>query len=488
MTRGADEPALVDRIVDELRDGEGVGEAEAGAFTLDLESAERKLRKISLPNPLHWVLLVLRGAVRAGATRVCSTEVDGRLRIELDRELALPEDRGGFVNAGAGQGPRGLRELVLGAFVGVAAGLDEVSIQSGTRRYVVTRDGVVDEQVDRGAGVTIEARGRLVPPVDGERAEQWVLRKRGRYLELDLEVGGERASFGRGADIDLDAGAATVEGSEAERASGRHTRAVTFGFVAQKRGEIRLLVDGVWVETLPRRRWKSGLVAVVSGELRLDAGQLHVVQDAGYEAAMERVEREARSARGSRDGMALMSRVHEDLAKGTEWTDRVVPGLFSYALAGMLIAPRSEKISYTWPGSALMVLVAVLASLMTFAVLKRLVLASHHEGRADRIRGKYPPHHPARHLARVLLAHDDIWPMQVYRITAGVGLVLAAGGVYVLATLTPPIPWPALAASSLTLAVGVIAAGVSRRVVENDIGPRPDLENLKSIAPWPWSA
>ncbi len=383
---------LVDRMVDELREAGEAGEVEAGGFSLDPARAERRLRELKLPNPLHWVLLALRGAVRGGATRV-SADAPGRdLEMRWDAALALPEDPGRLFDAAVRQEVPGLRELLLACFVGVGAGMHEVVIESGERRVRIHAEGTEVASGPAVEGTRLRTRGRIMRDLDRQRAELWVLRKRGRYLEIELLVGGEPAAFGFD-QVDLDAGPVMQRERGPVRAA---------AMTVVERGEVRFLVDGVWVDEKPEWSLVAGLVVVVGGGLRLDAGEARIVKDAAFRAAMEA----ARAVKGRTRGEAGDRAELEAEVKARAGAS---PTLWPVFAAAFVICAPIVFVALSIDEGMMMVLRLIVATILGGMVSaawtwSMFLLWSSVQGLRNRrwVQQRLPPHHPARSVGKEL--------------------------------------------------------------------------------------
>ncbi len=448
------EPGLVEQMVESLREGGEAETAEPGTFSLDVESADRKLRELRLPNPHHWVLLAVRGMVRAGAKRMSSDERGDSLELHGDVALELPAEAGGCVNAAAGSGGNGLRQLVLAAYVGVRAGLRRVTIRAGTRRFVVQPDRVHLEEGEAIEGVLIVAEGQLSPDLDGQRVEQWVLRKRCRYLDARLTVGQDQVSAHRMMDIDLDSETLGFHGESDPEIE------VRFGCVPLEEGEVRLLVDGVWVDTVPRKRWHSGLVAVVRGDFELDAGESKVVQNDLYRRALAKAELDRPLERPSPSGRERRSghRKSARQAVGTMDWEFVLGVAFVLPAASFFVRMEEDMVT----NLGLCALIAVAAVPGWFLLIRRLENALRIGDARTELLQSVPPHHPARSVVTDILGETQPWPYGVAVATMVAAVLAVAAYLMHTGDVLPDQPWPQLALSYPPWILGSVLAFLFR--------------------------
>ncbi len=472
--------STVDRLVAELHTG---APEEAGAFSIDAASAERKLRALRLDHPLHWVLVVLRGAVRAGATRVEVSERDGDLVMEWPEETALPAgDLLPTAALGSEGDAAGLREVLLGAFIGINHGLGEVEIASGSRMLVVDGGSIREREVRPTAGTRVVARGRLVAPLDGQRAELWVLRKRGRYLAIPLMVGRARASFGMDGDLDLDA--QTIE------VKPKHERFLRAGLVDADHGEVRLLADGVWLESITGDAFPPGFVAVLRRGHEVDAGQGSVIRDGEHNRAMDVARAVAKKQRklDPPPSERLVARLERELESASEERELVGRAYVAGLVFGGLVVLLSLGFYFTRWTSTDGLLAALFMSVIAAGVAGFIGAGVVHtvdqarcEARArDERRSRFPPHHPGRRFVRRQL---DARPMHArWKIIAVLTPGLVAGlylplllGPGLEAKAAPVMAIPALIGAVLGLAFGSMFADIYTKRIHGGEDQRIEL-------------
>jgi hypothetical protein len=285
----------LDEVLAELRAG---GEADSsGQFTLDRLKARGKLQKFQLVDARRYVLELVQAAVLRGATSV-AFEIDADdLRMTFDGRAFTRAELAGLWDAifadGEGADFRGLQELALG--LNAALGIDprSITVRSGGHALRVAA-GQEDVLAPLDAAVTgteihVVQRRRLGSVVGffrdlGGRLEEEVhLRTRCQHSPVHITL--DRFPINQGFRVE---GALVEQPIAAEGVRG----VIAFTGTAAPT-ELRLLKDGVWIETVRLKRCGPGLVAIVSAEvLRKDVSLARIVADHGLQRVIEIVERE----------------------------------------------------------------------------------------------------------------------------------------------------------------------------------------------------
>ncbi len=415
------DPRLVDRLVDELRDVATLENAPAshGAFTLESDAARRKLRALRGETPSFWVLHVLRGFVRLGAGAVHVTGTSSFTMHVPGVELDLPvtEEASWHIVAGIGQGTDAdaLRPILLGALVGLNAGLGRVVVTSRGRRLTVGPDGIDCGAAAGGDGsLTVRGDGRPEPLVDGRRTELWALLKRGRGTGLKLFFDGVLLD---GAEHEL-SGLAPGEREmhEAWLVSARRELEGVFvrgAWIPWAPGEIRLEVDGVWIETIRDPGFANENAISIAGDFRLDAGLQRCVRDPCLDRALELVQqglREQALPAPTSQREDMRGQAETAMARSARWFWQ--PGgsqqlpLLSVGTVVALGVPlwaivrtyqlllRSPDADEVWAG---ILLVTILLSFIAWVppVLGMMVVGDSYRARRALTKA-FPPHHACR--------------------------------------------------------------------------------------------
>lgn len=293
--------AVADLLV-EVLEGEGAIDG-GGQFTLDLTVALEKVGRFALPNVEDVPLMLVRSAVLRGAQRI-HVRVDAEsLRVEHDgrpfREAAL----------------RRLFDALLGEEAGSAeAGLRELAVAVATARHMSLRSLVVESGGDE-AGVRLRLRPGRPPVVEnapagihgirvhwsralgadvvdrqsahavGRLPEVQTILDRCRYCPVELWLQGKAVLR----EVDgggllgtvriLEPGLRAMMGYQPERGEGL---------------TVRVVRDGVWIDTISIPTGRPGLLAVVESEaLRTDMTGSRVVRDAAWDALALRMQETA---------------------------------------------------------------------------------------------------------------------------------------------------------------------------------------------------
>lgn len=300
----------LDGLLAELRAG---GEVDSsGRFTLDRAQARAKMQKFQLVDARRYVLELVQAAALRGATAIAFDIDADDMRMRFDGERFTGEELGelwGSIFVDGDQRPlRGLRQLALGLNAGLGLGPRRITVRSGGHQLVL-RPGVdelltsLDPPV---AGTTIHLEQRVrfglvvefFKNIGGRLAEEVHLRERCAHTPLAVSLDGATISGG------LRVAGALVE----QPFSGPELRGVIAYMPGEQPATLRLLKDGVWIETLALDKCGPGIVAVVEGELlRRDVSLARIVADDALKALLRRV-------RGERWG--LMARMVEAARSG----------------------------------------------------------------------------------------------------------------------------------------------------------------------------
>lgn len=297
-------------LLDELR---AAGDLDSrGRFTLDRAQARAKMQKFQLVDPRRYVLELVQAAALRGATTIAFDIDADDMRMRFDGERFTGEELGElwgsiFVD---GEEPllRGLRQLALGLNAGLGLDPRRITVRSGGQQLVL-RPGA-DEQLTpidppvAGTTIHLEQRVRLGLVVEffknvrGRLAEEVHLRERCAYTAMAVSLDGAAISGG------LRVPGALVEHAFAAPGM-RGVIALTSG---EQPATLRLVKDGVWIDTLPLELCGPGIVGVVEGEqLRRDVSLARIVAD----DALKALKRQLRGERWS-----LMARVVEAARTG----------------------------------------------------------------------------------------------------------------------------------------------------------------------------
>lgn len=333
---GAHPEKSADALVAALEaEGELRGE---GRFQVDRKEAARKVRDHQLPDPTWYVLELVQAAVARGATRI-AIGVDARgLEFACDGDPFSAAELEGrdeaiFCSDAAGAGGA---SLAVGLNVAMGLGPEWVCLSTGDGergRRLTLRPGVPEtleevriEEVacshERGFSVKVRLASRM-----GRFRRARLLRK-ARLPEALLVT--ERCVHARVSvslgDRELAAGLSPVGAAWPVAIQGEGFAGVG-AFVEGSSGaaQVRLVHQGVWLETVELGGLSSGFVAVITAEgLRKDISRIRFHRDAAYEAR-RLAAREAR--RGSLRLLASeLARDEENdvLAKRSVWARSLV--------------------------------------------------------------------------------------------------------------------------------------------------------------------
>ncbi len=272
----------IDDLLGELR-SEGEVDSQ-GRFTLDRAQARAKLQKFQLADARRYVLELVQAAVVRGATEIAFDIDADDMRMRFDGRVFTPaelDDLWGSIFAD-GDGPdlRGVRQLALGLNAALGTNPKRIVVHSGASQVVLRpgRDDVVETVSSPIAGTTIHVEQRLkltlifefLRNLTGLLDEEVYLRNRCVYAGIPITLDG--VSIGRGL---------VIEGAIASHPIVAPGVQGVIGLVEGDRpAELRLVKDGVWIDSHPLEQCGPGFIAVVVGEqLRKDVSLAKIVAD-----------------------------------------------------------------------------------------------------------------------------------------------------------------------------------------------------------------
>lgn len=292
---------VADRVVEELlAEGDAEG-ASPGRFGLDREVARQKLRDFQLEDPWSYPLDLISAAVRLDARHI-DIVIDGlRLALRFDGHPFTREDFVDLYDAlfTGGDAPGIPARRHLARAIGAAQGLGvrEIEVLSGDGgnegAYLrARREGPDDigrpQDVPDGTRVlVIHGRGGLggLSAAEATMRLDAAIRQKGIFTGITVTLNGETLPDGW-----------TLPGSTDRIPFGdvqEHGSAPgVMGLVpAVGEGELRLVVDGVLVETLLHRGLRPGFVGVISDpRLRTDLGRGAVLRGPPLDEAVAAAE------------------------------------------------------------------------------------------------------------------------------------------------------------------------------------------------------
>ncbi len=307
--------SMADALIASLR-GDGDKESD-GSFTLDAETARRKMRDYQLPNPTRFGLAFVQGLVGRGATEVrihidadsVRFEADGAAYTKLELDSVF---QAVFASSSSQEG-ESLRQLALG--ICTAEALEPESIRvtgaASDRSWCLTiapgrelslqptecvSPGNVIELTfslgksllrswsswtsDDDSAAAIGAKA-VADAVDGSESLETMLRKHCQHARQRIRINGEIISHGL-----------SLAGMYFKQRDVREHLYLVLGFHprVEGAGRLRLIQNGVWFATVALENLTYGIYAAVEADrLSKDISQLNVVQDAAYEEVVEAV-------------------------------------------------------------------------------------------------------------------------------------------------------------------------------------------------------
>lgn len=304
--------AAIDELIEGLS-AEGRVESE-GEFTLDRDQARDKLRQFQLEDPRRYVLELVQAAYLKGATEI-------RFDIDADDMIlrfdGQPFDREDFdylygASFSRRQEPRirARRQLAVGLNAAMALNPRWCRVTSGTEDHGVRmemrpgRDDVVEDGAPQEPGTRIHVKARFRPGLavsfvrnlTGRVPEELVIQEACYYSSRPIWLDGNRVSFEGGAVLPGCSHHVALRGEGYSGMVGFRVR----GPLRQE--SIRLVQDGVWIETHCDPNGVLDFEAVVETEgLTKDLSQGSFLRDEAY----QRVIRTVRSAQGESLSMLL---------------------------------------------------------------------------------------------------------------------------------------------------------------------------------------
>lgn len=269
-------------LLEELRAG---GELDSrGRFTLDRAQARAKMQKFQLVDARRYVLELVQAATLRGATAIVFDIDADDMRMRFDGHSFTGEELGelwGSIFADGDERPlRGLRQLALGLNAALGLGPRRITLRSGGHQLVL-RPGAEEvmtaiEPPATGTAIHVEQRVRLgllvafIKNIGGRLGEEVHLRERCAHTAVAVSLDGVTI-----------AGGLRVAGALAQHEfAGPGVRGAIALVAGEPPATLRLIKDGVWIDTLPLEHCGPGIVAVVEGErLRRDVSLAKVVAD-----------------------------------------------------------------------------------------------------------------------------------------------------------------------------------------------------------------
>ena len=348
-----------DDLLAELR---GEGELDSvGRFTLDRAQARAKLQKFQLADARRYVLELVQAAVLRGASTIAFDIDADDMRMRFDGRVftaaELDELWGSIFAEGDTADLRGLRQLGLGLNAALGTEPKRIVVRSGATQ-VLLQPGKEDAFSSISSAIAettihVKQRVKLVLVVEflrnltGQLSEEVYLRERCGYTELAITLDGKPIGFGlRQTDMLVSA-----------PLSGDDFRGVIGLAASEAPAELRLVKDGVWIDTHRLDQCGPGLVAVVAGErLRKDVSLAKIVAD----DALAQILGQVRIARWALF-TALVERVQAGALASEPAMKRVRSEVLEF-LKGRLLRSRPE--------------VAVIAKALVFAEARTLGAAT----------------------------------------------------------------------------------------------------------------
>jgi hypothetical protein len=269
-------------LLDDLR-AEGEVDSQ-GRFTLDRAEARAKLQKFQLADARRYVLELVQAAVLRGATKIAFDIDADDMRMRFDGQVFTPaelDDLWGSIFAdGDSRELRGVRQLALGlnAALGikpkrivVRSGATQVRLQPGRDDELTPIEPAIAETT-----IHVQRRFELVLIVEflrnltGRLDEEVYLRERCSHAAIPITLDGKLITQGL---VVADAAVScSISAPGVEGVVGLCWRDAS--------AELRLIKDGVWIDSHPLNRCGIGLVAIVVGEqLRKDVSLAKIVAD-----------------------------------------------------------------------------------------------------------------------------------------------------------------------------------------------------------------
>jgi hypothetical protein len=289
VPRAPAEQSLVDSLVASLK-ADGVTEAEQG-FTMDPETARKKMQAFQLPDPAQFLLAFVQALVARGAERV-QVDIDADdVLFTADGEPFTAADLDQVFNAlflrSVQRSTKSLRQLAIGICTAEATEPKLVRVVSGGPEGGELLELRPGEPVRRehvapdAAGTRLHVKYGLVKRIQRalelrRRSDELVelLRTRCRNARATVLVNGERVSRGL---HELGFSGVHFETEACRGFVGRqsHSGGKTL---------VKLIQHGVWFTTVKMDELPRGTFALVDSErLSKDISQQQVVRDDAYQ-------------------------------------------------------------------------------------------------------------------------------------------------------------------------------------------------------------
>lgn len=324
-------------LADELRAG---GEVDSqGRFTLDRAQARAKMQKFQLDDARRYVLELVQAAVIRGATRI-GFDIDADdMRMRFDgrpfSRAELEELWGSIFADGDEADLRGLRQLALGLNAALGLVPKQIVVRSGTTRLRLApgKEDALTEAEPAIAETTIHVEKRLrlglmvafFHDLRGSLGEEVYLRERCVYARVSITLDGQPIASGPRvphAMLRLELAEPGLTGMLAL-------------LPGEAPAEVRLVKDGVWIDTHPLEGVGPGILAIVEAEaLRKDVSMAKIVADAGFEQVVGLV----RAARWT-----LLARAAAAVLAGEIRPESVMPRIREEALQFMKLRDLRKR-------------------------------------------------------------------------------------------------------------------------------------------------
>ncbi|MCP4677656.1 MAG: hypothetical protein GY854_19495 [Deltaproteobacteria bacterium] len=295
MNDQQDKNRHIDGVIERARSkGEST---QKGQFTIDRGVAREKLRKFQLEDPWSYPIELVQAAALLGAERIDIETRPEKLKMRFDGRPLTREDfeqlYGAIFLDDRDSRLQARSQLALGINAAQALATKRIRIVSGAdgvcaaMTIIPGQDDEIDTSKESAEGTLIEIEyarqpGKSVSRDDGAKRSARFIRERCQYSKLDIYLNQEKISFG----LTLPSAVATVE-IEDERAQG-----VAGVEPRCPDAEVRLVVDGVHIDTHKLKGLPPGLVAVVEDpRLIKDLAHGAVVRDKNFDHAVHEAEK-----------------------------------------------------------------------------------------------------------------------------------------------------------------------------------------------------
>jgi len=312
---------LTDALLDDLADdGEFVAE---GGFSVDIRQAGTKLQAFRLADPGAWIVLLIEGAIAAGASTIELAFGRGEIDIDIRKlELRASElERFGVWLASAPQDPHSRAHavhLLALAYQAAQARADGLLVESGARRLRWTAAEQTHDALDPRADTRV-----LVELGDSE-GERELLFERCVYAQIDIFVDGEQIAWGwRRAFGARDSPRACLPCPDPEplRIDGEIAGLAGFAFERLVGASLLVLIHGVLSERIELDgplELQRGFVAIVEAPaLGRDLGLAKLTRDERFDALLAHVEAARARLHDEHEGSLDLRRAPKRSASGS---------------------------------------------------------------------------------------------------------------------------------------------------------------------------